>query len=179
MNQPHSATEDMELKCPSDLTYPACGVADHASYCQKRLFEDGLDDTFKVEVATDRTIQLDFDIPYVSELPIQFFETVRIFARILDKDAFGNDLKVPKTAMYRKLRSKNNRTHVIIDISWDMPQAERIAWQAAFGSDFKREALALAYSAQGQQNSVLLYSRKEEVALYVPILPEGRRQKLA
>jgi hypothetical protein len=42
--------------------------------------------------------------------------------------------------------------------------------QAAMGSDPKREALSLAYAALGQIGPVLLYSRKEEVALYVPIL---------
>ena len=50
-----------------------------------------------------------------------------------------------------------------------MPQAERIAWQAAFGSDFRREALSLAYAALGQTAPVLLYSLKEEASLVFPI----------
>lgn len=62
-----------------------------------------------------------------------------------------------------------------IDLSWDMPQSERIAWQAAMGSDFKREALSLAYAALGQRFPVLLYSKKEEVALYVPIITSENR----
>jgi hypothetical protein len=56
-----------------------------------------------------------------------------------------------------------------------MPQAERIAWQAAMGSDFRREALSLAYAALGQVSPVLLYSRKEEASLVVTILPAPAR----
>jgi hypothetical protein len=159
------------IKQASDVEYPMLGAADHESFCQKKLKEAGLDGEYKVEVATDHTIQLDFDIPFEQMLPKQFFDALEIFARMLDKDQFGNPLPEPKTAMWRHLKSRSGRSHVIIDLSWDMPQAERIAWQAAMGSDFKREALSLAYAAQGQHAPVLLYSRKEEAALYVPILP--------
>jgi hypothetical protein len=159
-----------EIKQASDVEYPMLGAADHESFCQKKLKDAGLDGEYKVEVASDRTIQLDFDIPFEQMLPKQFFDALEIFSRMLDKDQFGNTLPEPKTAMWRHLKSRSGRSHVIIDLSWDMPQAERIAWQAAMGSDFKREALSLAYAAQGQHAPVLLYSRKEEVALYVPIL---------
>lgn len=165
---------DNELKQTEDpMAYPLLGSADHASFCEKKLKDAGLDGEFKVEVATDRTIQLDFDIPFEQALPQQFFEALEIFARMLGTDEYGNApfKETNKTAMYRHLKSRSGRTHIVIDLSWDMPQAERIAWQAAMGSDFRREALSLAYAAKGQMAPVLLYSRKEEVALYVPILP--------
>ena len=168
---------DEDLKQATDiLSYPLLGAADHASFCMKKLKDAGLDGEFKVEVATDRTIQLDFDIPFEQILPMQFFEALGIFSRMLDKDQFGNTLAEPKTASWRHLKSRSGRSHVIIDLSWDMPQAERIAWQAAMGSDFKREALSLAYAAQGQHAPVLLYSRKEEAARCVPILPAGNKK---
>jgi hypothetical protein len=151
-----------------DTSYPLVGAEDHESFCMNKLREAGLDSEWKVEVASDRTIQLDFDIPFEQMLPMQFFDALEIFSRLLMNG---------KTANWRHLRSKSGRTHVIIDLNWDMPQSERIAWQAAMGSDFKREALSLAYSALGQQAPVLLYSLKSEVSLYVPILPrvdEGR-----
>ena len=161
---------DNELKQATDImSYPLLGAADHASFCEKKLIDMGLADDYKVEVATDRTIQLDFDQPFEQMLPQQFFDALEIFARMLVVDQYGNPL-APKTAMWRHLKSRSGRSHVIIDLSWNMPLTERIAWQAAMGSDFKREALSLAYAAMGQMSPVLLYSRKEEVAIYVPIL---------
>jgi hypothetical protein len=172
----------------ANMGYPECGVADHLSYCENLLIKKGLDKDFFVEVATDRTIQIDYDFPYEQPLPQQFHDALDIFSRILTpKDgkistATAADRKLPennpRTASYRHLKSRSGRTHVVISLSWNMPQAERIAWQAVFGSDFKREALSLAYSNLGQYNPVLLYSRKEEAAIHVPILPEGRREKL-
>jgi hypothetical protein len=143
----------------------------------------GLDEEYFVDVATDRTIQLDFDIPFECPfLPQQFHDTLDIFARMLSPIdgkislATEEDRKLPennpRTASYRRLKSRSGRIHVVISLSWDMPQAERIAWQAAFGSDFRREALSLAYAALGQMSPVLLYSRKEEAALVIPILPK-------
>ena len=155
------------------MSYPLMGAADHAAFCEKKLIDMGLADDYKVEVATDRTIQLDFDQPFEQMLPQQFFDALEIFARMLDVDQYGNPLPdgvAPKTASYRHLKSRSGRSHVIIDLSWDMPQAERIAWQAAMGSDFKREALSLAYAAMGQMSPVLLYSRKEEVSLVIPLV---------
>jgi hypothetical protein len=167
-------------------TYPEVGVADHASHCEKWLRESGLDADWKVEVATDRTLQLDFDVPFECSSPQSFYSTLEIFRRMLSpvtdkisittaEDRAKYPENNPRTASYRKLRSKGGRQHVIIALSWDMPQTERIAWQAAFGSDNKREALSLVYASHGQMAPVLLYSRKEEAALHVPILPVGPR----
>jgi hypothetical protein len=160
--------EPIELGNPLD-SYPEVGFADHVAHCEKLLKDAGLDKDWKVEVATDRTIQLDFDVKFECSFPQAFYSTLEIFRRMLSVD-----LPRIRTASYRKLRSKGGNQHVIIDLSWDMPQTERIAWQAAFGSDNKREALALLYAAHDQREPVLLYSRKEEVSLYVPILPIER-----
>lgn len=166
------AQEPLEA-CLDITSYPLLGAMDHASFCQKKLKDLGLEDTYFVDVATDRTIQLDIDIPYTDPLPARFYDGLAIFARRLD-DVCALDSPAGKTASYRKLQSRNGRTHVSITLNWDMPQAERIAWQAVLGSDFKREALSLAYAAQGQQSPVLLYSRIAEEAIYVPIVPTGQ-----
>jgi hypothetical protein len=173
---------DMTLRQGKDpCAYPECGAEDHPSFCQKKLVEMGIDKEYFIDVATDRTIQLDYDIPYEQILPQQFADVLDIFRRVLSPNdgkistATEEDRKLPenrpRTAFYRHLKSRNGRTHVVISLSWDMPQAERIAWQAAFGSDFRREALSLAYAALGQHDPVLLYSRNEEVSLVVPIQP--------
>ena len=169
-NEDASLLQDMARGGPTTVfsesnlisSYPLLGAVDHESFCAKKLIDMGLDKEWKVEVATDRTIQLDFDIPFDGPLPQQFSEALEIFSRMLE-------LRVGKTASWRKLKSRSGRTHVVISISWDMPQAERIAWQAAFGSDFRREALSLAYAALGQTAPVLLYSLKEEASLVFPI----------
>jgi hypothetical protein len=138
-----------ELTEVGEPMYPLLGAADHESFCQNKLREAGLDKEWKVEVATDRTIQLDFDIPFESPLPKQFFDALEIFSRMLELKPNCDYAVTPcyKVASWRHLQSRSGRTHVIIDLSWDMPQSERIAWQAAMGSDFKREALSLAYAA--------------------------------
>jgi hypothetical protein len=41
---------------------------------------------------------------------------------------------------------------------------ERIAWQAAFGSDGKREALCLLSVANGVKNPIVLFQRKDRPA---------------
>jgi hypothetical protein len=152
-------------------SYPEVGFHDHAGHCEKWLKDAGLDNDWKVEAATDRTIQLDFDVPFECSFPQAFYSTLDIFRRMLTADINRPADAQNRTASYRKLRSKGGRQHVIIELSWDMPQTERIAWQAAFGSDNKREALSLLYAAHGQMAPVLLYSRKEEAALCIPILP--------
>src|SRR5579863_463544 len=101
---------DNELKRAPELDYPLLGVYDHPAYCAKKLKDAGLDQDWKVEVATDRTLQLDFDIPYEQMLPKQFFDALEIFARVLTDG---------KTAMWRHLKSRNGHSHVIIDLSWD------------------------------------------------------------
>jgi len=161
-----------ERQMPDLSSYPLMGAADHQSFCERKLIELGIDGEYFADVATDRTLQLDYDYPYELPLSAQFFETLEIFARLLTVDSLGNPLSggTIKYATYRRLKSRNGRTHVIITTSWDIPQAERIAWQAAFGSDFKREALSLAYAAQGQRSPVLLYSRKREWAWAVSTL---------
>jgi hypothetical protein len=184
-NEDASLLQDMARGGPTTVfsesnlisSYPLLGAVDHESFCAKKLIDMGLDKEWKVEVATDRTIQLDFDIPFDGPLPQQFSEALEIFSRMLELPPNAYSMRTLsavtptyKTASWRKLKSRSGRTHVVISISWDMPQAERIAWQAAFGSDFRREALSLAYAALGQTSPVLLYSLKEEASLVFPIL---------
>lgn len=137
-------------------------ATDNAEFCQNVLNKDGLADDFFVNVATNQKIQLDFDIPYESNLPPQFFWVLDVFRRTLING---------REASYKRLKSRNGRTHIVITLSWEMGQPERIAWQAAFGSDFKREALALTYAALGQKSPLLLYSRKVEESVSIPIEP--------
>jgi len=167
MNENESANP-LETQGEALMAYPTCGYEDHETHCTMLLRETGLEKTFFVDVATSRTIQIDLDIPFDLNMTTQFYETLDIFRRMLVNG---------KAASYRHLRSKGGRTHIVIALSWDMPQSERIAWQAAFGSDFKREALSLAYAALGQKSPVLLYSSKEEVAPVISILPYESKTK--
>jgi len=65
-------------------SYPVCGYEDHKMRCTMLLREMGLEKTFFVDVATDRTIQIDFDFPFDLGMTTQFYETLDIFRRMLD-----------------------------------------------------------------------------------------------
>ena len=63
---------------------------------------------------------------------------------------------------YKASVSKGGNTHVIVHLRSAMDILERIAWQAAFGSDPKREALHLLSVSRGELNPILLFMRKPE-----------------
>jgi len=58
--------------------------------------------------------------------------------------------------------SKGGNTHVLVHLSRDMSILERVAWQGAFGSDPKREALHLLSISRDELNPILLFMRKPE-----------------
>jgi len=125
---------------------------DHALYAEKYLRDMRLDDTWQVVVADDKTLMLDYDQrPYDGTLPEQFWIMLGIFDQVV-----GSNNHFEHTA------SKGGNTHCVIHITSPMPIVERIAWQAAFGSDPKREALHLLSVSRGELNPILLFMRKPE-----------------
>jgi hypothetical protein len=105
-----------------------------------------------VVVADDKTLMLDYDQQsYDGMLPEQFYVTLGIFG-----DVFGYD------NYYESSASKGGNTHVVVHMKFALPIVERIAWQAAFGSDPKREALHLLSVSLGELNPILLFMHKPE-----------------
>jgi hypothetical protein len=125
---------------------------DHAQAAEEFLRQAHFDDKWMVVVADDKTLMLDYDDwAYGDTLPEQFYVTLGIFGNV-----FGHD------NYYESSASKGGNTHVVVHMKFALPIVERIAWQAAFGSDPKREALHLLSVSRGELNPILLFMRKPE-----------------
>jgi len=125
---------------------------DHALAAEEFLRQAHFDDRWQVIVADDRKLMLDYDNrPYDGTLPEQFYTILGIFDQVVGSDNY-----------FEHAASKGGNTHVVINMSVPLPIAERIAWQAAFGSDPKREALHLLSVSRNELNPILLFMRKPE-----------------
>jgi hypothetical protein len=125
---------------------------DHAQAAELWLNEHDFADDWCVVVADDKMLMLDYDDrPYNGTLPEQFYVTLGIFDEVVGHDNY-----------FASFASKGGNTHAVLHISNPMPIVERIAWQAAFGSDPKREALHLRSVSRGELNPILLFMRKAE-----------------
>jgi hypothetical protein len=129
---------------------------DHAQAAEEFLRQAGFDKQWQVVVADDMVLMLDYDDwacgnALRDSLPEQFYVTLSIFG-----ETFGHD------NYYERSVSKGGNTHVVLHLSNPMDVIERIAWQAAFGSDPKREALHLLSVSRGELNPILLFMRKPE-----------------
>ena len=136
----------------SDVTHVING--DHKTAAEAYLIAKGFTE-WEVVLPDEKMLMLDYDdqprgaAPF---LPEQFFETLEILEQLPGQ---GNQ------TYYKASMSKGGNTHVIVHLTHPMPIVERIAWQAAFGSDHKREALHLLSVALGDKNPILLFMRKK------------------
>ena len=70
--------------------------------------------------------------------------------------------------------SKGGNTHALVRLTVPMDVYERIAWQAAFGSDPKREALHLLSVSRGELNPILLFVKKQAEQKQLSSAPEPK-----
>lgn len=118
---------------------------DHAIYAREML----KDENFEVVVAEENVLMLDYDD--VEDLPEQFYTSLGILESVLGV-----------AVRFEQSRSKSGTgIHVLVFLPESMPIITRVAWQAAFGSDPKREALHLLSIARREKNPILLYNRKK------------------
>ena len=124
---------------------------DHALAAQKTLDDNGYANEWQVVVADDYKLMLDYDDLAATDctLPEQFFNILGILEQMLGVAVY-----------FTAHKSKGDNTHVLVRLTVPMPIVERIAWQAAFGSDPKREALHLLSVSRGELNPILLFMRK-------------------
>jgi hypothetical protein len=124
---------------------------DHAQAAEEFLRQAHFDD-WQVVVATDKILMLDYDQrPYDGVLPEHFYVALGIFDQVVGSNNY-----------FVCSESKGGNTHCLVHMEKPMPIVERIAWQAAFGSDPKREALHLLSVSRGELNPILLFMRKPE-----------------
>ena len=113
---------------------------DHALAAQKTLDDNGYAKEWQVVVADDKMLMLDYDDLAATDctLPEQFYMVLGILEQTLGYPTYQTIEK-----------SKGGNTHAVIHLDTPLPIVERIAWQAAFGSDPKREALHLLSVSRG------------------------------
>lgn len=145
---------------------------DHKLAAEKYLEEKGFANEWEVVLPDEKMLMLDYDgMPFnndnggVGVLPELFFQTLGILEQIPGQ---GNQ------TYYTVTESKGGNTHCIVHLTNSMPIVERIAWQAAFGSDPKREALHLLSVAVGEINPILLFMRKSRTFTGVDERGENR-----
>jgi len=127
---------------------------DHAMFAQQVLVNSGLDKEWEVVIADDRTLQVDLDSPTPD---YNDFHRVK---NILDEHlSLRRGERV--VTQYKQTFSKGGNVHIQISLPVEMPATERVAWQAALGSDPVREALNLTSISRGDRNPILLFERKE------------------
>lgn len=122
---------------------------DHAEFARQWLADSVYAQDFEVVVANDTQLMLDYDR---TTLPPQFSVTMEILKQAL---------KVAEDLPYEVSVSKKGNIHVVIELPRRLSTYCRVAWQAAFGSDPKREALHLLSLAKHELNPILLYNRKK------------------
>jgi len=126
---------------------------DHATAARAYLVNKGFTD-WEVVLADDVTLMLDYDDSCIyNPLPDKFYRALHILDQVPEQEG----------VTFKTSASKGGNVHVIVHLNYPMPIVERIAWQAAFGSDPKREALHLLSVSRGELNPILLFMRKPEV----------------
>jgi hypothetical protein len=122
---------------------------DHAEFARQWLANSEYAKDFEVVVAEGNQLMLDYD---TTTLPVQFQVAMDILKQTVNT---AEDLPFELSV------SKSGNLHVIVTLPYSMGDTKRIAWQAAFGSDPKREALHLLSIARHELNPILLYNRKK------------------
>ena len=120
---------------------------DHAETVKERIREQGLEDQFEILLPKPNELQIDYD---QHDIPDQFFEMLDV----LKQTAAPNEI-----IEYAVRKSRSGNLHVSIFLPYTLSSVERIAWQAIFGSDCKREALSLCGVALGHKNPTLLVEK--------------------
>lgn len=130
---------------------------DHAAFARQWLTDNNFDGDYEVVVAEGDQLMLDYDR---TTLPNEFDVALAILAQSLVP--IGVEPVYPP---WELSRSKSGNIHVIITLPYSLSVTTRVAWQAAFGSDPKREALHLLSIRRNDLNPILLYQPKKQPLL--------------
>jgi hypothetical protein len=145
----------------------ATAQKDHAEFAEKELLAKGFTD-WEVVVANEDELQLDYDdIPFGTLLPKVFPRTLDILTQAFDGAAIT----------FKTYASKGGRTHVIVKLPHCVPIMDRVAWQAAFGSDPIREALHICSIRKKELNPILLFMHKRRGQKLLPAVNGSDERK--
>lgn len=116
---------------------------------------------YEIVVAKEDQLQIDYDFP---DIPKHFYVVLDMMERA--GIAGGHAWE----------KSSSGNVHCVVQLKAPMSEVERVAWQAAFGSDPMREALTLMRIRRGVKNPILLFMRKDHQMEVVPEKPSGFRK---
>lgn len=111
---------------------------------------------YEVVVAEPDELQIDYDIPYPGDAWETLPESFKIVFKVLRENGM--------VRYFRRYKSKSGNLHVLVKLSDELPEVERVALQAAFGSDPLRETLNLIAIRKQVKNPILLFMRKDRNA---------------
>ena len=128
---------------------------DELPQAQKKLEAAGLADLWVPVGAKKNQLQIDVDHKSAKvRLPSNFKGMMGLLQQ---------RFSLQKPLPFRATKSKGQGTHIVINLPIEIDDVERIAWQAAFGSDGKREALNLLRVRRNIKNPILLFMPKEDI----------------
>lgn len=124
---------------------------DHREFVERMLEENGEGVDWFAFVCPPNRLQIDYDhpFPYYS---YHFFDVLSML-----KNRFSTKAE---QVVHRVYSSRSGNTHYLIELPENISDYERVAWQAAFGSDPKREAGNLISLSRKELNPILLIMRK-------------------
>lgn len=125
---------------------------DEAIEAEKKLIASGFI-SWQVVVAKSNELQIDFDKKSDKLCHPPNFQGIMRF--LMQRFNCKRPLK------YKIAKSKGRGNHITIYLPKPIDDMERIAWQAIFASDGKREALNLLRVKRGIKNPILLFQKKE------------------
>lgn len=137
--------------------------SDNAEEAKEALAAKGTYPNHEVVVASSDEIMLDYDTKNVPEVFLNVLQ-------VMQTQRFRNG----KTT-YSLFQSKGGNCHVVVKLPEPIADVERIAWQAAFGSDPIREALSLVSVSRNVKSPVLLYMAKDRTAVPQTYEKPGRK----
>jgi hypothetical protein len=120
----------------------------HVDHVNKIIAERGLTADYEVVLPDANQLQIDYDC---AELPKIFEEALGLLAQTVSSE---------EHIEYKVFRSRSGNLHVTVTCPYVFDAVSRIAWQAVFGSDIKREGLSLMYHSKGHLNPTLLIEKK-------------------
>lgn len=139
-------------------------ASDHFEKVAEWLRNTGLINDWEILIPKPNQLLLDYDQPFNDQYPMLGVPDQFITAMTVIIEAYKIDFMDIKTE-YTK--SKSGNTHCIVTLPENV-QLEPMtcaAWQAAAGSDPKREALHMKSIIMGSKNPNLLIEQKKKVLL--------------
>lgn len=120
---------------------------DHIEQVERKLYDEGLKETHAIVLPEKNQLQVDIDF---EKIPAATEKAIQILVKAMDGPVG-----------LTRYRSRHGRLHLVFDLPKEVTDIERIAWQAALGSDPVREAMCLMALAKNIKNGCLLIQRKD------------------